>query len=103
MLDEEYWYKEGITYPLISSKGTSFRYLPKGCVFDMGGPTICYLEDNLYYILGLLNTDLIKFYLNILNPTINIQSKDIKALPIIIDENYKSEVNKIVSSRNLNI
>lgn len=96
LLDEEYWYKEGITYPLISSKGTSFRYLPKGCVFDMGGPTICYLEDNLYYILGLLNTDLIKFYLNILNPTINIQSKDIKALPIIIDENYKSEVNKIV-------
>ena len=65
LLGEEYWYKEGITYSLISSKGASFRLLPPGCIFDMGGPTICYLDQNLYYILGFFNTNLVNFYLNI--------------------------------------
>ena len=98
LLDEKYWYQEGITYTKISSKGASFRYLPKNCVFDMGGPSICYLGDNLLYILGLLNSNLANFYLNIFNPTINIQSKDIRALPIIINNSHKNRINKLVKS-----
>ena len=98
LLDEKYWYQEGITYTKISSKGVSFRYLPKNCVFDMGGPSICYLGDNLLYILGLLNSNLVNFYLNIFNPTINIQSKDIRALPIIINNSHKNRINKLVKS-----
>ena len=98
LLDEKYWYQEGITYTKISSKGVSFRYLPKNCVFDMGGPSICYLGDNLLYILGLLNSNLANFYLNIFNPTINIQSKDIRALPIIINNSHKNRINKLVKS-----
>ena len=38
--NKKYWFKEGLTYTMLSSKGTSFRYLPKGCVFDMGGPSM---------------------------------------------------------------
>ncbi len=96
LLDEKYWYKEGITYTKISSKGASFRYLPPDCIFDMGGPSICYLNDNLLYVLGLLNSNIVKFYLNIFNPTINIQSKDIRALPIIIKDAYKSKIEDLV-------
>ena len=98
LLDEKYWYEEGITYTKISSKGASFRYLPPNCVFDMGGPSICYLGDNLYYVLGLFNSNIVNFYLNIFNPTINIQSKDIRSLPIIINDSYKSRVNELVKS-----
>ena len=72
LLDSRYWYKEGITYTMLSIKGTSFRYLPPGCVFDMGGPTINYVK-NLFYLLGLLNSKVINYYLSVLNPTINIQ------------------------------
>lgn len=96
LLDKKYWFEEGITYTKISSKGTSFRYLPPYCIFDMGGPSLCYLKENLYYLLGLLNSNLIYFYLDLLNPTINIQSKDIRALPIIIDNEYKSKVENLV-------
>ena len=92
LLDEKYWYKEGITYTKVSSKGTSFRYLPPNCIFDMGGPSICYLNNNLEYVLGFFNSKLVKFYLSILNPTINIQSKDIRALPIILNEEYKKQI-----------
>ena len=97
LLDEKYWFKEGITYTKISSKGPSFRYLPPNCIFDMGGPSICYLEDNLYYMLGLLNSNLANYYLDIFNPTLNIQSKDIRALPVIINEEYKPIIDDKVS------
>ncbi len=88
LLSQTYWYQEGITYTAVTSRGPNFRYLPKGCVFDKGGPSICYLKENLFYVLALLNSRVAEQYFNILNPTINLQIKDIKALPIIINEKY---------------
>ncbi|MFQ7521934.1 MAG: BREX-1 system adenine-specific DNA-methyltransferase PglX [Terrisporobacter sp.] len=94
LLGEKYWYKEGITYTMLSTKNTSFRYLPTGCIFDKGGPSINYIK-NINYILALLNSCVVKKYLDVLNPTINIQAKDIKNIPIIIDKNYKFKVESI--------
>ena len=87
LLNEKYWFQEGITYTMLSTRGNSFRYFPKIGAFDMGGPTICFVRD-LEYLLGLLNSNVIKMYLSVMNPTLNLQAKDVKALPIIID-NYK--------------
>ena len=94
LLDEKLWFKEGITYTAISSKGTGFRYMPPGCIFDKGGPSIVNIK-NLYYCLGFLNSNIIRYYLNILNPTINIQTKDIKAIPLIINTEYYNEIEKL--------
>ncbi|OWT33741.1 hypothetical protein BGI41_00845 [Methanobrevibacter sp. 87.7] len=96
LLNEKYWFKEGITYTKVSSIRPTFRYLPPYCVFDMGGPSICYLHNNLNYILGFLNSKISNLYLNILNPTINIQTRDIKLLPIIIDDKYKRKIEILV-------
>ena len=96
ILNEKYWFREGITYTMLSTKGTSFRYYPSCGVFDMGGPTICYLT-NLEYVLGLLNSIVTRMYLNVMNPTINLQAKDIKSLPIIINEIYKTEIESLVN------
>ncbi|WP_252235877.1 BREX-1 system adenine-specific DNA-methyltransferase PglX [Clostridium sp. ZS1] len=96
ILNEKYWFREGITYTMLSTKGTSFRYYPSCGVFDMGGPTICYLT-NLEYVLGLLNSIVTRMYLNVMNPTINLQAKDIKSLPIIINEIYKIKIESLVN------
>ena len=96
LLNQDYWYKEGITYTMLSSRGSSFRYLPEGCVFDMGGPSIVELGDNLYYCLGFLNSQVCIDYLNTMNPTINLQIKDVNNLPLIIDENSKYVVSEMV-------
>lgn len=96
LLAPKYWYREGITYTMLTSRGYSFRYFPPIGAFDMGGPTICYLE-NLKYILGLLNSKVIELYLSVLNPTLNLQMRDIKSLPIIIDEDYLDEVEALVA------
>ncbi len=102
LLDEKYWYKEGITYTMLTSKGPNFRFLPNNCVFDMGGPTICYLENKLYYILALLNTKVSSKYLEVLNPTINLQAKDVKNIPIIIDEDKKEKIDILAENSILN-
>lgn len=87
LLDSKCWYKEGITYTMLSSKGASFRYLPPECIFDKGGPSIINLGDKLYYVLAFLNSNVCKTYLDTLNPTINLQVKDVNNLPLMIDPN----------------
>ena len=91
LLDKQYWFKEGITYTAVSSKGTGFRYLPKGCIFDKGGPSlvdVSYLE----YCIGFLNCKFSEYFLNLLNPTLNIQVRDVKNLPIIYDSEKENEI-----------
>lgn len=93
-LNKKYWFQEGITYSAVTTKGASFRYYPAIGGFDKGGPTICYLKD-LYYILGLLNSKVATVTLKVINPTINLQVKDIKSMPILIDCKYKEAVGSI--------
>ncbi len=82
LLNKEYWFKEGITYSAITSRGTGFRYLPEGCLFDKGGPSIN-VRDHLYEILALFNSNVAKYYFWVFNPSINLQVKDVKNFPII--------------------
>ena len=101
LLDEKYWYKQGITYNDVSSKGTGFRYLPENCIFDMSGPSMVNVEQLLYCI-GLLNSNVTFEYLKFLAPTIHIKVYNINSIPIIINEEYK-EVIEELSLENIKI
>lgn len=63
--------------------------------FDKGGTTICYIKD-MNYVLAILNTKIAKYIFEIMNPTINLQVKDVKALPIIFDKDRKPKIEKFV-------
>lgn len=84
LLNEEYWFEEGITYSAVTSRGTGFRYLPNNCIFDKGGPSI-QVKEHLYEILAILNSKVAELYFSVFNPSINLQVKDVKVLPIILD------------------
>lgn len=99
LLNEEYWFKEGITYSAVTSRGTGFRYLPENSIFDKGGPSI-QITENLYIILAILNSKVAEFYFNVFNPSINLQVKDVKSLPIILEGTDKIEQ---LSKENVNI
>jgi hypothetical protein len=86
LLDKKYWYKEGITYSAVTSRGTGFRYLPQNCLFDKGGPSII-VHDRLVEILSLLNSKVAAFSFSVFNPSINLQVKDIKSFPLIFSSN----------------
>lgn len=92
LVPEEFWFREGITYSAVTSRGTGFRYLPFGCVYDMGGPAIFVNNTNqLMAILALLNSSVASYYFNVMNPSINLQTKDIKQLPVILDTSGQIE------------
>lgn len=91
LLDSSLWYKEGITYSAVTSRGTGFRYLPQGCVFDKGGASII-TTSNLYNLLAILNSRIANLLFAVLNPSINLQVRDIKALPLKMpDDNALEE------------
>lgn len=102
LLDKKFWYKEGITYTdITTTRGSTFRYLPSGCVFDKAGPTISNVE-NLLYVLAFFNSKIADNYLQFLNPTMHVQVKDVKNLPILISENKKEFIESL-ESKNLDI
>ena len=93
-LDAKYWFTVGITYSAVTSKGTGFRYYPPVGAFDKGGATICYVQ-HLEYVLALLNSRVVQYFFDFLNPTINLQVKDIKAIPIILSSEQDKAITEI--------
>lgn len=84
LLNEDYWYREGITYSAVTSRGTGFRYFPKDCLFDYGGPVINISKRYLYQLLGFYNSKVASYYFGVLNPSVNLQTKDLRSVPYII-------------------
>lgn len=101
IINENYWYKKGITWGLITSALPSFRIMPQNATYDKGGSTVIVDEDVYSFTLALLNS---KIYLEIatmLNPTLNFQVKDVRSMPLVLSnkkiiENY-SESNISIS------
>ncbi|MCT0192299.1 BREX-1 system adenine-specific DNA-methyltransferase PglX [Lactobacillus helveticus] len=84
------WYKKGITWGLITSKIPSFRILPKDATFDKGGSSIFFKDDEMIdYVLALLNSKVYLLIAQIMNPTLNLQVKDIRTMPLIISQENK--------------
>lgn len=94
IINEEYWYKKGITWGLITSNNPSFRIMPQNATFDKGGSTIIVLDDIYNYVLGLLNSKVFTIIAKIFNPTLNFQVNDIRMTPLKILDNY--EIDNIV-------
>lgn len=100
MPSKKYYFKECITWTLVSSKGHFGARYSKNSVFDVGG-SCGFIKDNsptnIYVVLGYLCSKVATYYLNALNPTLNVQVGDIKNLPFILPNEDKSrEIEKIV-------
>lgn len=91
----QYYFKESISWSLVSSGSAAFRYKPIGHIFDIAGMS-CFSEDLLYYLLGFTNTPIVMEMLSVLAPTINFQAGDIANLPVVIDKAQKPVIEKIV-------
>ena len=96
LLDNSLWYSEGITYTDITSGKSHFRYLPSGCVFDKAGPSIVCFNLPLWGVLGLFNSSTAQYYFDIFNPTLHLQTRDVKAMPIKAAVNEDERIQKLV-------
>jgi hypothetical protein len=79
---ESHYFKEGLTWGLITSANFSARLSPQGGIFDVGGSKAFPKAQDRPYFLGYLNSSLSSKLLKVLNPTLNFQVGDLKRLPI---------------------
>ncbi len=91
----EYYFKEAITWTFISID-IGVRYSTNGFIFDVAGSSLFVDKENILYVLGFMCTKLMKIFNQILNPTMNVQTSNVAQLPLIISNEYKSEINNIV-------
>lgn len=88
-----YMFRQSVSWSLVSSGSAAFRYKSSGHLFDIGGMSF-FSKNNLYYLLGLVNTKYSMEVLKIIAPTINYQCGDIACIPVI----KSSEVNGLVET-----
>lgn len=103
--NEAVYFKEGITYSASGSKGPSYRLLPEGCIFDVGGSSIFPIKKykNNAYILAFFNTPFSKYVIECLNPTVNKQVGDIERIPFAIPSDNLELAIESLSKRNIQI
>jgi type II restriction/modification system DNA methylase subunit YeeA len=97
----QYYFREAITWSLITSGGFSIRYRETGSIHDVAGMSaFSNNHDKLMYILGIMSTKISNYVFKILNPTINLQVGDFNNFPVLLTDN-KTVVN--VVKRNIDI
>ena len=91
----EYAFRKCGTWSAISSGSFSIRYCPEGFLWDSKG-ACGFSEQNLLYIIGLLNSTVSKEYLKVLAPTVDFKVGDIIRVPLIIEN--ESQILNLTSS-----
>lgn len=104
VINKKYYFKEGITWTLLSSSYFGVRILESGSVFDINGMSMFFDENKLdrFYFLGLLSSKITTNLLSILNPTLAFQVGDLNKLPVIINKNRISNITELVHD-NINL
>ena len=97
MVSLEYFFKECLTWSMISIRENAFRFKEQGSILSNAGPAV-FSDAHLFYILGLLNSKVSREILKFLSPTINCTSGTISLFPTKIERE-----NEIIQYVNNNI
>lgn len=93
----QFYFKESITWGLVTSGSFSVRYCPFGAIFDTGGSSVFFAETLIKYGAGLLNSKVTEYCLKIQNPTLNFQPGNVSKIPFVIDFDNKDKIEKLVN------
>ena len=102
---EHLYFRNSITWNALSSAETCFRYsLYKGS-FDSAGSSMFPKKEDENFYLGLMNTNIVRYFLSVINPTLNYGAGSVAQVPVIFPSHptqIYSEIvqNNIVVSKN---
>lgn len=93
-----YYFNEGGTWSTLSN-AFSMRYSPEGFLFESKG-SVCFAKNpnQLFYIIGFLNSCIVKEVLLILSPTLDYHEGPLGRVPVIVAEIDRSEIEQLVES-----
>lgn len=102
--NERFYFQSGITYTAAGAKGASYRALPNNLITDAGGSGIFPKNfNNTNYTIGFLNSKLIGYVADCLNPTVNINQGDIWRIPFFIPNEKIEKTIELLTSTNISI
>lgn len=93
----EYYFRESVSWSLVTSSVAAFRYKTQGNIFDVAGMSF-FSKKNLFYLLALCNTKVVMEILKVIAPTINYQCGDIANIPVLFDDEQKPFIESIVQN-----
>ena len=83
--NEQYYFREGVTWSKISTSNFAGRFSPASNMFDAVGLTCFSSDDNdLFYLLAYMNSVVADNYVKMLNPTLSYTVGTISNLPLIV-------------------
>ena len=97
MPSRQFYFLEGMNWTRVSSK-FAVRYTPAGMVFNSACPTVFVKKELEKYTLALLNTCVVKFYLDLLSPTINFQSGDVGKVPYLYRQDSHTKIDSLTET-----
>ena len=84
---EENYFKTCISWNRISSDATGFRYYPDGFIPNMAGLAMYVMDPSLLNtLLGYLNSSVVTYMLEAINPTLNYPPGAISQIPLLISK-----------------
>ena len=93
----DYYLKEGISWPDISSQGLCARYYPIGYLFtDVAPMFFCKNKEALYSGMAFINSKVVSLVGNLLNPTIHFKPGNVSSLPYT-KVNKSDEIEECIS------
>ncbi len=97
--NEEFYFKSGLTYTFIS-EDMGVRYSPKGFIFDVAGSSIFFYDQGIEKVmLAFLCSKVTNMFMDIMNPTYNIQVGDLKNIPLspgIFEDTVIEKIDRLV-------
>ena len=86
-----FYFKSSVSWGLIASNASSFRFYPSGFIYDVAGMSLFANDtNNQLFLLGSLNTKLAFKLVRLMNPTVNMQCGEIAKTPYLrLDSNQK--------------
>ena len=91
-----YGFKEGLTWSAISSGNISVRYCEAGFLFDSkGAKGFPIKKEDMFWILGLLNSKVSMQFLKFISPTLDFKVGDVICIPFNCVDGSKQEISEI--------
>ena len=96
--NSEYYFREGVTWSVLTSGSISLRYSPKGQLFDSKGSMgFADNTDNLKYCMGFINSQLCNILLEKIVPTLDFNLIYMNKLPVRIEQSKYDSIVSLVN------
>lgn len=96
--NQQYYFKEGLTWSVLSSNRFSMRYaLPGSICADKGQGLFCEDKDLLMYCNGFLNSVVASHFLQFISPMLDYNCGYVRKIPFIVNKFEKQNVINLVT------